>query len=89
MKSIRELLAAAPERLVGKDTDLAELCREEGGRLGAETLPREHSHMPRYRVLCTHACVCTDHRHTHTHAFLPSHVVEQVPSHVQERVNRP
>lgn len=58
MKSIRELLAAAPERLVGKDTDLAELCSEEGGRLGAETLPREHSHMPRYRVLCAHACVC-------------------------------
>lgn len=41
LNSIRELLAAAPERLVGKDTDLAGLCRK-GGRLGAET-PRVHS----------------------------------------------
>lgn len=50
LNSIRELLAAAPERLVGKDTDLAGLCRE-GARLGAET-PRVHS--------SEHIHVCTD-----------------------------
>ena len=50
LNSIRELLAAAPERLVGKDTDLAGICRE-GGSLGAET-PRVHS--------SEHIHVCTD-----------------------------
>lgn len=35
LDSIRELLAAAPQRLVGEDTELAGLCSE-GRRLGAE-----------------------------------------------------
>lgn len=58
LNSIRELLTAAPGRLVGKGTDLTGLCRERG-RLGAET-PRAHS--------SEHIQVCTDtvsFRHTH------------------------
>lgn len=69
LKSIRELLAAAPERLVRKDTDLAGLCRE-GGRLGAET-PRAHS--SKYIHVCTdtvsfgHMHVCAQNTCIHIH----------------------